>query len=552
MVYYAKRNAMREWINFKVQQFNNDAYLNDELSTIEQQTLKYKISSLHPYFYKGESAKNLEEYIRELLKREYAQNLATQIENNKFIYGNNMADVMSFAKRFIQTYSDVYDLNSKADAKNAGTSIKELVKCYKELKNNLFDKKDLDDLTDFLLRLPTEIRIQSQYLDQYAPYYANALKFFLSVLTTVFNTDLKQPKPQALSGFSEEIINTDKRRFDDWFDRFESEYTYENSVVQKDFNDCSAHIYVSAESFNNLKVYFKDIEFYAENTFQTITDLFLSFDYVRTLEFENCTFNFWFYGNMKSFLFKNCVFNDALNYNAKLSKNYQPVVSVLMFENCIFNSDVTIDDITEGMSNTLILKDCRFAKDANFRLSNVLFLKTIFENNIFEGKVFFENIRLSSLNWKNLFFLSDFRNNKVVLASTAKISQILFGAKVVKSANKSISNFIKILRANKIADYATELENLYFNNMDTTKSKTEFDIAIQSNWLNMKQTASFLGISYATLLSMRKEDKATGIVRIPYVGEGKSTRYYVPLLQAYKDRNMTLVNQLAKEMETKK
>lgn len=202
---------MREWINFKVQQFNNDTYLNDELSTIEQQTLKYKISSLHPYFYKGESAKNLEKYIRELLKREYAKNLATQIENNKFIYGNNMADVMSFAKRFIQTYSDVYELNSKADAKNAGTSIKELVKCYKELNNNLFDKKDLDDLTDFLLRLPTEIRIQSQYLDQYAPYYANALNFFLSILTTVFNTDLKQPKPQALSGFSEEIINTDKK-----------------------------------------------------------------------------------------------------------------------------------------------------------------------------------------------------------------------------------------------------------------------------------------------------------------------------------------------------
>ncbi len=50
---------MREWINFKVQQFNNDTYLNDELSTIEQQTLKYKISSLHPYFYKGESAKIL-------------------------------------------------------------------------------------------------------------------------------------------------------------------------------------------------------------------------------------------------------------------------------------------------------------------------------------------------------------------------------------------------------------------------------------------------------------------------------------------------------------
>jgi len=88
-------------------------------------------------------------------------------------------------------------------------------------------------------------------------------------------------------------------------------------VVQKDFDVNSSYISVTAESFNNLKIYFKDIEFCAENTFQTITDLLLDFDYVRTLEFENCIFNFWFYDSKKSLFFKNCTFNDTFSYNAK-------------------------------------------------------------------------------------------------------------------------------------------------------------------------------------------------------------------------------------------
>ena len=129
---------------------------------------------------------------------------------------------------------------------------------------------------------------------------------------------------------------------------------------------------------------------------------------------------------------------------------------------------------------------------------------------------------------------------------------MLFGAKMVKMANKSIYSFIKLLKAYKINDCASELETLYLNNMDTAKSKTELEIAMKTKCLIWKQTASVLGISYATLLAMRKEDKASDIIRIPYVGEGKSTRYYAPLVQAYKDRDMQLVNELAKEMEKNK
>lgn len=550
-MYYVTRNAMREWNNFKVQQFNDDSYLKNELSALDNQTVKYTVSSLHSYLYKGKSAKELETYIVQLLKREYAKNLASLINSNKYIYCNNMADVLSFTNYFIQAYSAVYNLAPKADAKNAGSSIKELVKCYEELENK-DNKKDLANLTNFLLRLPTKICVTGDYLDQYAPFYANALKFLLSVLATIFNAKLKQPKPRALSGFNEEIINTNKTRFNELFDKFENEYTFEVPSIQNNFDTSLDYISVTAESFNNIKIQFNGIDFYAEDSFQTITDLFLDFDYVRTLEFENCSFNFWFYDSRKSLFFKNCKFNDAFNYNAKPSKSYQSIASILVFENCIFNSDVTIEDMKEGMSNVLLIKDCRFAKNSNLRLSNISFIKTVFENNIFEGKVFFENVHFTSVNWHNLFFLTDFRNNKVVLTPKAKISQILFGAKIVKSASKSISNFIKVLKTNKIDDYAQELENLYLNHMNTTKGQAELEIAMKTNWLNMQQTATVLGISYATLLAMRKEDKASGIVRIPYVGEGKSTRYYAPLVQAYKDRDFKRVNELAKEMEEKK
>ncbi|MCM1295459.1 MAG: hypothetical protein NC311_07935 [Muribaculaceae bacterium] len=188
---------MREWVNFKVQQFSDDTHLNNVLSTINNQIAKYQILSSNSYLYKDESAKKFEQYISALLKREYAKNLATFIEGNKFIYCNNMTDVILFFQYFIPTFSDVYNLGAKADTKNAGSSILELIKCYENLENREipFKKKDLDSLTNFFLRLPTRdkdlIRVQSPYLDQYAPYYANALKFFLSVLTTIFNLALK-------------------------------------------------------------------------------------------------------------------------------------------------------------------------------------------------------------------------------------------------------------------------------------------------------------------------------------------------------------------------
>lgn len=546
-------STMRSLVNIKVKQFTEDVYAQNELSTMGD-FFEHKTSSLYAYNYKGGESKDFETHIQALLKREYAKNLALMIANNRFIYCNNIPDVFSFANYFIKEFADVYHLCLQPDINNAGSSIKELIACYEDkAKEEIFPTKGFDTLKKFLLRIPSKtkgtIRINQNYLDQYATYYADALRCFLSVLTTVFNTYLEQPEPRSLTGFQEEIINTDKQRFNEWFDKFETEYEFETPVVETKFSENIPYLHIEIENFNSLKVHFKDITFYAENTFNTVNDLFLSYPFVRTLEFENCIFNFCFYENSRSLFFKNCIFNNTFDYTAKSYASYQPIISVLIFENCIFNADVTIKNITENIHNTLILKDCRFSDASNFRLSNIMFLKARFENTIFEGNVFFENIHFTASNWKNLLFLSDFRNKDVSLSSLAKIKQITFGMKMVKINHQSIRNFAKLLKNHKLDNYALELEEFYLN--DLASSKNKFDIAIKSDWVNIKQAASILGVSYNTLLAMRKEDKASGIQRIPYRGEGKSSKYYYPLLIAYKSGDMALVNKLAKEMEQK-
>lgn len=172
---------MRKLVNFKVLQCNEDVYINDELSTLGDYSPKYDFFSLHLYDHKGEVAKDFEDYILAYLKRVYAKNLATLVESNKFVYCNNMKDVISFINCFIQMFSDVFNLQATADIRKTGSSIKELITCYERIcdEDNILSKKNFNTLSNFLLKLPSKISIKSPYLDQYAVYYAGALRCFL-------------------------------------------------------------------------------------------------------------------------------------------------------------------------------------------------------------------------------------------------------------------------------------------------------------------------------------------------------------------------------------
>ena len=112
-------------------------------------------------------------------------------------------------------------------------------------------------------------------------------------------------------------------------------------------------------------------------------------------------------------------------------------------------------------------------------------------------------------------------------------------------------SFIDALNLNKYKKEAKYYE-IHYGDIDTRKvDKAEFDIAAESGWLNIKQAALFLGVKYSSLLDMRKDDKVLGQQRIPYVGEGKNSRYYIPLLQAYKDKDMNRVKELEIEMRNR-
>ena len=128
---------------------------------------------------------------------------------------------------------------------------------------------------------------------------------------------------------------------------------------------------------------------------------------------------------------------------------------------------------------------------------------------------------------------------------------ICFAPFVNKITKDGFKSFVKALSDNGYKKEAKYYETHYGDTETKKVDKTEYDIAVESGWLNIKQAALFLGVKYSSLLDMRKDDKILGVQRIPFVGEGKNSRYYVPLLQAYKNKDMKKVAELEKEMHQK-
>ena len=145
-----------------------------------------------------------------------------------------------------------------------------------------------------------------------------------------------------------------------------------------------------------------------------------------------------------------------------------------------------------------------------------------------------------------------FKNAK--FEDEVKIQNLSFAPFITQTAKDGFKSFLTALNKSgygKEAKFYEQNVGAIAAEKKLDKDGLEIDIAIKSDWVNIKQAASILGLSYNTLLAMRKEDKASDIQRIPYRGEGKGSKYYYPLLIAYKSGDMKRVNELAKEMEKK-
>lgn len=298
------------------------------------------------------------------------------------------------------------------------------------------------------------------------------------------------------------------------------------------------------------------------HTLQQCSSLSLVFnlDYTSEIYFINCRFGVGTGIDLPPYgaHYYNCVFDDSyvvqLRQDADLTSPFG-----LELKDCTVNSifmmsfedvaiDISIDKCIFNEKSSFILTD--YNKNEKFSLFD-----TKITNSIFKGVVKFDN---SCFNSQSLFeyltFYDEVSFRDVKLTEDVKLNHLVFAPLATPNQKDGFNTFIQALKNNKrsseAAFYANNAEGI--NLHEKHSSKEDIDIAIKSDWLTIRQAATVLGIAYPTLLAMRKEDNATGIVRIPYVGTGKSTRYYYPLLIAYKSHDMKRVNELAKEMEKRK
>lgn len=549
---------MMNWNNIKDYQFEKDTY-------ISEAKVDEEIPSLNQQNIENFSFDFPKSCLDSVLTREYAKSLAAPIQQGEYIYCDSMEQLKEFCLLYMMRLSDVFLRLREPDIENAGSSIKDLMAQYDEyIKETGNNYKVFQSVKNFLFSLPSKkeapIKVKNEYLDQYYPYYADALKSFLCILATIFNYNLKQPdlpsekvKLYAQRGYDRNFIVKDEAKLKKFLENFEEEYCFAEQEVRSVFEPPFSDIELKSLGFNNLCLHLKNMNI---SSSEENDNLFRFIDYVdiRTVIFENCAFSGAerLFLRDKSFMFKNCIFNCRVSYwETGLNRNFQTVISLLKFENCIFNGNFEIDKIQKGCYSALILRNCTFSEQANFLLSNISKLKIIFSNTIFGGKVSFSDVNFHYGQIVNVIFLNELRVKNITFTKHVNFKQIVFSANVVKTMSNSIRSLVKALESSGFSDYAAELSEFYLNDLDSAKKQEAFDIAARSNWLNIKQTAAFLGISYTTLLAMRKEDKAGGVRRIPYIGEGKNSRYYLPLLEAYKSQNWKLVSELAKEIEGK-
>ena len=220
----------------------------------------------------------------------------------------------------------------------------------------------------------------------------------------------------------------------------------------------------------------------------------------------------------------------------------------------MFNSLLSFENIADCVP--IELDRCLFNENSKFSMArfNRNNDKSLYHidirNSIFKGLVSFEGATIPERSiFDYLTFFGDVNFKNTAIGEQVLWKNLSFAPFTNKSAKDGFKSFVTALNKNNYTKEAKFYEqNIGAEAIEKKIDKDRLDIAMKSDWVSIKQAAEILGISYTTLLAMRKEDKADGIQRIPYRGEGKNTRYYVPLLKAYKSKDMGLVRKLEKEI----
>ena len=298
---------------------------------------------------------------------------------------------------------------------------------------------------------------------------------------------------------------------------------------------------------------FRDFEFVDFNTINKITEATNNFD-IQMIVFINCRFGGMVIDTPScGMYFYDCTFDDRL----ELCVNTVDGLHYIEFAHCTINAQLNFNSGFDR-SHSVTISNCLFNENSSLNArdyrknSGEIFDRIEIQNCIFKGDVNFEGANIPDLSvFQYLTFYREVNFNNAKLGSDIVWQNICFAPFVNKLEKNGFKSFTKALNDYGYKKEAKYYETHYGDGEAKKVDKTEYDIAVESGWLNIKQAALFLGMKYSSLLDMRKDDKTSGLQRIPYVGEGKNSRYYVPLLKAYKDKNMKKVSELEKEMRSK-
>lgn len=345
------------------------------------------------------------------------------------------------------------------------------------------------------------------------------------------------------------------------------DYDFNQDIVPhiiNQFTDEKAEIKRNLENIklfshgSGIGILFKNFDFTLTNALFKLDNYNYS-EYISTMIFVNCRMG-------KTLLdapcfgiaFYDCLFEENFTIDIRNKQDYGG--SPIEFNKCTFNGEINFENI--NIDASICINEClfndhsiwqmrHFARDVANKPGSTLYTLRV-KNCIFKGEVDFSKACIPARSvFDTLTFYKDVNFSETKFYEQITFHNLCFAPLTTKTMKNGFKSFIDALNLNKYKKEAKYYE-IHYGDIETRKvDKAEFDIAAESGWLNIKQAALFLGVKYSSLLDMRKDDKVLGQQRIPYIGEGKNSRYYIPLLQAYKDKDMKRVKELEIEMRNK-
>ena len=339
------------------------------------------------------------------------------------------------------------------------------------------------------------------------------------------------------------------------------DYDYEEDILPHLVNTYTDERVPAKRKLENIRTFnrnsliglvFRDFEFMDEDALNKIFGVTTNQE-IDMVVFINCRFGGTVIDIPKTGIgFYDCVFDGRLELNV----NYSDGINIAELRKCVINSQFNIS--SGAIVSDITIEDCIFNENSSLgakyyrHCSKEDFSRLRIKNCIFKGDVNFESAYIPEYSvFEYLTFYREVNFNETKLGENIIFKNICFAPFANKVAKDGLRSFVKALNDNGYKKEAKFYETHYGDAEAKKVNKTEYDIAVESGWLNIKQAALFLGVKYSSLLDMRKDDKILGVQRIPFVGEGKNSRYYVPLLQAYKNKDMKKVAELEKEMHQK-